>query len=45
MSRLIAALPDVAELGVERFTTGVKVFEPTAARCTCTTAPCCCCTG
>lgn len=43
MSALIAALPTADSIDVDTFTRSVEVFEPTAARCTCSTVPCCCC--
>jgi ribosomally synthesized peptide (plantazolicin-class) len=45
MNELIAVLPDADELLITRHGESMSVFEPTAARCTCTTAPCCCCSS
>lgn len=44
MSKLISALP-AALSEPQLYIAQVEVFEPTAARCTCTTIPCCCCCG
>ncbi|WP_141745260.1 plantazolicin family TOMM peptide [Rothia sp. HMSC065G12] len=43
MSDLLAALPKHFDTTVENVQTAGKAFEPTAARCTCSTVPCCCC--
>lgn len=45
MSRLLSVLPTDFNSEVEEIQTTGKAFEPTAARCTCTTVPCCCCWG
>ncbi|WP_081582913.1 plantazolicin family TOMM peptide [Corynebacterium timonense] len=45
MSSLINALPAEISTGSSKIVSEVQAFEPTAARCTCTTLPCCCCCG
>lgn len=42
MANLLAALPVGFNAEIEDIQTAGKAFEPTAARCTCTTIPCCC---
>uniref|UniRef100_UPI0035CD2A1F plantazolicin family TOMM peptide n=1 Tax=Corynebacterium sanguinis TaxID=2594913 RepID=UPI0035CD2A1F len=43
MSNLVSALPASIPNKAEKVSFAVEMFEPTAARCTCTTIPCCCC--
>lgn len=41
MSKLI--LPEPVSIEITRHGQAHAMFEPAAARCTCSTAPCCCC--
>ena len=43
MSIIISALPASIPNKAEKVSFAVEMFETTAARCTCTTIPCCCC--
>lgn len=43
MSNLLENLPASFNAEIQKVQTTGKAFEPTAARCTCTTVPCCCC--
>lgn len=42
MSTLINALPAEISTGSSKIVSEVRAFEPTAARCSCTTVPCRC---
>lgn len=43
MNDLVSAAPEPADLEISYHGESQKMFEPTAARCSCSTAPCCCC--
>ncbi|MGO2377158.1 plantazolicin family TOMM peptide [Brevibacterium aurantiacum] len=45
MSTLISKLPPAVSTDSSKVVSEVQAFEPTAARCSCTTLPCCCCSG
>ncbi|RAD81146.1 hypothetical protein DN545_38440 [Burkholderia multivorans] len=45
MSNLISKLPPAVSTDSSKIVSEVQAFEPTAARCSCTTLPCCCCCG